>query len=87
MNKRSVDWLITIMPMAIILGLSLLFFLFPEQSNTILSSVRFFFGDTLGTYYLIIGLGVFIVSIYLCISKYGDIVLGELNEKPKYSFF
>ena len=59
----------------------------PEQSNAVISQIRFFFGDTFGTYYLIIGLGVFLLSIYIAMSKYGDIVLGGKNEKPKYSFF
>ena len=70
-----------------IVGLSLLFIILPEQSNLILSSVRFFFGNTFGAYYIIIGLGIFLVSIYLCASKYGDIVLGKQDEKPQYSFF
>ena len=34
-----------------------------------------------------IGLGVFLLSIYIALSKYGDIVLGGQSEKPKYSFF
>lgn len=59
----------------------------PEQSNAILSQIRFFLGDTFGTYYLIIGLGVFLISIFVATSKYGNIVLGGQNEKPKYSFF
>lgn len=45
-NKKKIDWLITLMPIMIIVGLSLLFIILPEQSNLILSSVRFFFGDT-----------------------------------------
>lgn len=85
--KKRIDWMITLVPLAIIGGLSFLFFLFPEQSNTVLSQIRFFFGDTMGTFYIIVGLGIFLVSIYLCLSKYGDIVLGSPNEKPKYSFF
>ncbi len=64
-----------------------MFFLLPEQSNTVLAKVRFFLGDTFGVYYLAIGLGVFLLSLYLAFSKYGDIVLGEQDEKPKYSFF
>lgn len=52
-----------------------------------MSQIRFFFGDTFGTYYLVIGLGIFILSLYIACSKYGDIVLGEPNEKPQYSFF
>lgn len=52
-----------------------------------LSNIRFFLGDTLGTYYLIIGIGVFILSLIIAFSKYGNIVLGGKKEKPKYSFF
>lgn len=86
LNRKKVDWFITLIPMFIIVGISFLFFIFSEQSNDILGQIRFFFGDTFGTYYIIIGLGIFIVSIYLCTSKYGSIVLGESDEKPKYSF-
>lgn len=86
-NKNKIDWLITLMPLSIILGLSGVFFVWPNESNEILSGVRFFFGDTLGIYYLIIGLVFLIISIFLCFSKYGNIVLGENGEKPKYSFF
>lgn len=86
-KKKKIDWMITLVPLAIVCVLAVLFFFMPEQSNAILSKVRFFFGDTFGTYYLIIGLGIFIVSIFLAVSKYGEIVLGKPNEKPKYSFF
>ena len=58
-----------------------------KDDITVLSQIRFFFGDTFGTYYLVIGLGIFILSLYIAGSKYGNIVLGEQNEKPKYSFF
>ncbi len=87
LNKKNIDWIITIVPLALIIGLCILFFFFPNQSNAILSQLRFFFGDTFGVYYLIIGLGIFLVSIFIAFSKYGDIVLGNPDEKPKYSFF
>lgn len=86
-KKGNIDWMITLVPLGIILLLCVLFFFMPEQSNRILSKIRFFFGDTFGTYYLIIGLCVFLVSIFLAVSKYGNIVLGKPDEKPKYSFF
>lgn len=86
-QKSKIDWMITIVPLAIIIILCVLFFAMPEQSNEVLTKIRFFFGDTFGLYYLAIGLGFFILSIYIACSKYGDIVLGEPNEKPKYSFF
>ena len=34
----------------------------------------------MGTYYLVIGLGIFLLSIYIACSKYGNIVLGEKDE-------
>lgn len=86
-NKKKIDWLITLLPLGLITALSVIFFFFGQRSNEILSSIRFFFGDTLGIYYLIIGLGILLFSFYIAFSKYGDIVLGEPGEKPKYSFF
>lgn len=90
MNKLKssrIDWLITLAPFIIIMALAGVLFIFPNESNDIIGKVRFFFGDTLGLYYLIIGVGVLLISIFLSFSKYGDVVLGEPNEKPKYSFF
>lgn len=86
-EKKKIDWMITLLPLGIIVALCILFFLMPEQSNTIVSQIRFVLGDAFGTYYLIIGLGVFLLSIYIAASKYGNIVLGGQTEKPKYSFF
>ena len=84
---KKIDWMITLLPLCLIVGLCVVFMAVPEQSNRILSQVRFFFGDTFGVYYLIIGLGMLIFSIYIAASKYGSIVLGKPGEKPKYSFF
>lgn len=86
-EKGKIDWMITLLPLGIIVALSVLFFFLPEQSSTVLTQIRFVFGDTFGVYYLIIGLGFLLVSIFIAASKYGNIVLGEPGEKPKYSFF
>lgn len=86
-NSKKIDWMITLLPLAIIIALCVVFFFTPDRSNQILSQIRFFFGDTFGTYYLVIGLGTFLLSIFIAFSKYGNIVLGEVGEKPKYSFF
>lgn len=83
---KKIDWMITIVPLALIVGLCVMFLIIPEQSNVILGQVRFFFGDTFGVYYLIIGVVLFGFSLYIATSKYGNIVLGEPNEKPKYNF-
>ena len=86
-NRKRIDWMVTLVPFVLILGLSVLLFIFPEKSNAVISQIRFFFGNTMGMYYLVIGLGILLLSFWLSFSKYGDIVLGKPGEKPKYSFF
>ncbi len=85
-QKGKIDWMITLVPLALVVGMSLLFFFLPDQSNVVISQVRSLLGDTMGVYYLIIGLGIFLFSIFIACSKYGKIVLGGQSEKPKYSF-
>jgi len=90
MNQKEtsrIDWLVTLVPFILIVGLTILLFVFPESSNEVIGQVRFFFGDTVGLYYLVIGMGFLVVSMVMALSKYGDIVLGEPFEKPKYNFF
>ena len=86
-DKNRIDWIITLVPFLLIVFLCVLFFAFPDDSNVVLNSIRNFLGDSFGVYYLLIGLGTAIVSIYISCSRYGSIVLGEQDEKPKYSFF
>ncbi len=86
-RERKIDWMITAVPLTAIIVLCIVFFLKQEESNDVLSRVRFFFGDTFGLYFLVIGLFVFLLSIFIACSKYGNITLGEPGEKPKYSFF
>lgn len=87
MKNKKIDGLITFVPLLVIILLSVLFFYSPDKSNEVLTKIRFFFGDTFGTYYLVIGLVFFVVSIYIAMSDIGGIVLGDATEKPKYSFF
>lgn len=86
-ERGRIDWVITLVPLGLVFGLCVVFFFMPGQSNAILSKIRFFFGDTFGAYYLVIGLGIFALSLYIAGSKYGGIVLGEQDESPKYSFW
>ena len=49
-ERSKIDWVITLVPLAIVVALCIVFFFAPEQSNAVLSRIRFFFGDTFGTY-------------------------------------
>ena len=86
-DRTRIDWMITLVPFALIVVLALLFFLLPDASNAVLGSIRTFLGDSFGLYYLLIGLGTAVMSLYIALSRYGRIVLGAPDEKPKYSFF
>ena len=81
-SGKKIDWMITLVPLGVIVALCVLFFFLPEQSNAVLSRVRFFFGDTFCTYYLIIGLGIFLISLLIADSKYGNIVYGNRMKSP-----
>ena len=61
-DRNRIDWMVTLVPFILIMGLAIVLFLFSNQANTIISQVRFFVGDTIGIYYLIMGLGVLIIS-------------------------
>ena len=51
-QSQNIDWMITLLPLVLIIGLCILFFCLPEQSNVVLGKIRFLFGDTFGVYYL-----------------------------------
>ncbi len=83
---RQLDWVTTLIPFVSILVLCFLFMTYPAASSSILDSIRFFLGDQLGSYYLIIGLAAVICSLYMAFSPYGKIRLGDID-KPQYSSF
>ena len=87
LGSGKIDWMITLLPLTLVIAMSFLFFMLPEQSNAVISQIRYVLGDTFGIYYLVIGLGIFLMTLFVAGSKYGEIVLGAQDEKPKYSFF
>lgn len=86
MLRKQLDWITTVIPFISILILCALFILNPQASSNVLGNIRYLLGDRLGSYYLLIGLSVFICSLYMAFSRFGNIRLGNL-EKPEYSSF
>lgn len=86
-KKRKIDPATTIIPLIIILSLCILFVIKPEGSTNVIGIIRSFLGDKLGLYYLIIGLGILLISFWIAFSDIGKIRLGGKDEKPKYNFF
>ena len=91
-NKREskllkrLDLSTMIIPLIVIVLLCAVFMLLPEQSKDVLGVIRSFMGDDIGVYYVLLGVGAVICSMYMAFSKYGTIKLGDL-EKPQYSTF
>lgn len=86
-KKRKIDPATTIVPFVIIFVLCTLFVIKPEGATNVVGIIRSFLGDKLGLYYLIIGLGILLVSFWIAFSDIGKIRLGGKDEKPKYNFF
>ena len=82
----QLDLFDTVFAFLCITALCIWFVVSPERSSQVLSSIRSFLGDEMGSYYLLIGLGIFLCSLYLAFSRFGQIRLGNL-EKPQYSGF
>lgn len=86
-NLRSqIDWPVTLVPLAGIVVLCILFFALPEQSTAVVNAIRGFLGDDMGCYYVILGVGCVLCSLYMAFSKLGNIKLGNVD-KPEYSNF
>jgi BCCT family betaine/carnitine transporter len=83
--RKRIDWFITLVPFFCILLLCVYFMSDPEGSTAVLAGIRSFLGEEFGVYYLIAGLGIFLVTLYMAFSKYGNIRLG--GDKPQYSGF
>lgn len=83
---KRLDFPLTFIPFISIVALCVIFIKFPEASSTVLQALRSFLSDTFSAFYLLIGLGAFLVSIYIAFSKYGKIKLGN-DKKPQFSFF
>ena len=84
--KKKIDWFSMIVPLVGIVALSALFMILPDESSIILQGIRGFLGDDGGIYYTLLGVGIFVCTMYIAFSEYGSIKLGNVD-KPQYSSF
>lgn len=84
---KKIDWSTMLIPFAIVVALMALFILVPDQSKSVVDSLRGFFGDTIGIYYPLLALGSVICALYIAMKPlYGNIRLGD-SDRPAYSDF
>lgn len=84
--KQEIDWGTTLIPLIGIVVLGVLFMIFPKGSQDIIGMIRGFLGDEFGIYYMLLGIGTVLCSLYMAFSKFGKIKLGKID-KPQYSSF
>lgn len=82
---RNINWSIIVIPLIFILLLSTLVIKIPEVS-IIINQVKSFLTYDVGLWYLVFGLGFVIITLWIGLSRYGNVRLGSIN-KPKYSNF
>ena len=78
---KNIDFPIVVVPVIVVVALFFLFMLRPEQSTYVLNTVRGFLGNELGSYYLVLGFGLLILTFGIAFSKYGKIKLGKTNNR------
>ena len=70
--QDQIDWFSMIVPLCIVIIL--------------IQAVRGFLGDEGGIYYAVLGLGIFLCTMYMAFSRYGSIRLGKETEVEYTSF-
>lgn len=86
-EERKIEWVTMLIPFAIVIALMAVFMIMPNESKSLVDTMRGFFGDTIGIYYPILAIGSVACALYVaCNPKYGNIKLGTLD-KPAYSNF
>ncbi|MBR2066954.1 MAG: BCCT family transporter [Solobacterium sp.] len=85
-NSIKMDWFSIFVPLSVVICLCVFFALMPEASQNVLLGIRHVIGDDFSLYYAVLGLGMFVFTLYLGLSKYGKIRFGHLD-KPQYSDF
>ena len=80
---KKIFWPATIVTLA----LGVLFFAFPDQSNTVLNQIHNFTTHQLGWFFLLVVIGLLVLCFYFAFSRLGNVVLGAPGEKPAYSTF
>ena len=85
--KGRLDYVSMIIPLLGVVLLCVLFMLMPAKSSYIIQMIRGFLGNDCGIYYALLGVGIFVCSLYIAFSKYGKIKLGKNTDQPEYSSF
>ena len=73
LNKKrgsgEIDWVITLLPLFIVMGIAALLIIFPQQSMKAIDTLWNIFVNKLGFFYIVLGFGLVCTAFYLAFSK------------------
>lgn len=81
-NNRNYVFILSLLLTAAVVSAGILL---PEKFDYISTKLFNVLIDKFSPMYLLLMLGIFVFSMYLAFSKYGDIKLGKENDKPEFS--
>lgn len=81
---KRMDWIQTLVPLGSVAILVVIFLLYPQKSTCFLQDLRAIIGEYLDWYYVLLGVVIFVTTLYIAFSQYGKIKLGN-DSKPRYN--
>lgn len=84
-NEVVIDKFVFFGSLFLVIGLSLPMLFFGDTGEAFIRSISNYLMTNFGFLNMLIGLFAIIVCIYICFSKYGNIILGDKNDKPEYN--
>lgn len=83
-NQKAGNELLFV-PIIFVVGISIIFFMFPTVSTDVLNVCRRIINDVFLPYYLILGIGFLVATIYLAFGKWSNVRIGGYEARPVYS--
>ncbi|WP_314350552.1 BCCT family transporter [Mammaliicoccus vitulinus] len=88
MKKHKVmDWWTFYGTVAVLLVAVIPMMVFPKASQEVITSLNDMISNSLGPWYLLLGLIVFAFVLYIAFGKYGNVTLGKASDKPEFNNF
>ncbi len=83
---KKIDLYMVFIPLIAIVGISACIFFLPVKSKETIDFLWNIMVGRLGFFYMLLGISLVAIALYLAFSKYGNIKLGNLS-RPRYSTF
>ncbi len=87
MKDKNIDVPLMVISLGLILVTVAFLAVYPEEGKAFIGTMFSFVTKLLGNFMLWFGFLTFLYCCYMAFSKYGNIKLGDANDKPEFSFF